>query len=126
MKKIFIGLLIIAAGAGAYYLLSQQKSTVPTSENNENLLLGKWKSTSKDSVFAGLEYEFLKEGIALIRDTTNASADSSIYEWNKKGELLFRENQADSSADVFTVLLLTKDSLEVRTTENKAYLFTRL
>jgi len=130
MKKIFIGLLILAAGAGAYYLLSQQKKIEPVSENKETLLLGKWKAgfpaSGKDSLFAGFQYEFLKEGIALIRDTASATADSSIYSWNKEGELLFKENAADSTADRFTVLQLTKDSLQVKNKDNVTYLFTRL
>jgi hypothetical protein len=130
MKKIFIGLLILAAGAGAYYLLSQQKNIVSVSENKEALLLGKWKAgfpaIGKDSLFAGFQYEFLKEGLALIRDTATATTDSSVYEWSKAGELLFRENAADSVTNVYTVLLLTKDSLQVKNKDNKEYLFTRL
>ncbi len=130
MKKIFIGLLILAAGAGAYYLLSQQKQIEPLSVSKETLLLGKWKAgfpaQGKDSLFAGLQYEFQKEGIALIIDTANAKTDSSVYEWNKTGELLFREHASDSAAVVYTVMLLTKDSLQVKNKDNKEYLFTRL
>lgn len=130
MKKIFIGLLILAAGAGAYYLLSQQKRIEPVSENKETLLLGKWKAgfpaQGMDSLFAGFLYEFQQDGIALIRDTANATTDSSVYEWNKAGDLLFRENAKDSAAEVYTVLLLTKDSLQVKNKDNKEYLFTRL
>ena len=130
MKKIFIGLLIIAAGAGAYYLLSLQKSTDPVSENKTTLLLGKWKLSrtagDTDSLFKQFQYEFLKDGIALIRDTASATADSSIYEWNKAGELMFKENAADTTTDVFAVLKLTKDSLQVKSKDSVTYLFTRL
>ncbi len=130
MKKIFIGLLIIEAGAGAYYLLSQKKSTEPFSENRAALLLGKWKMSlpvsDKDSLFTVFQYEFQKDGIALIRDTASATADSSIYEWNKAGELMFKENAADTTTDVFAVLKLTKDSLQVKNKDSAVYLFTRL
>lgn len=130
MKKIFIGLLILAAGAGAYYLLSQQKSIEPVTESKEKLLLGKWKAgfpaQEKDSLFAGIHYEFQKEGIALIVDTANAKTDSSVYEWSKTGELLFKEKATDSAAVVYTVMLLTKDSLQVKNKDNKEFLFTRL
>ena len=45
MKKLFIGLLIIAAGAGAYYFLQKKKSE-PTDKLDKELLVGKWKMGS--------------------------------------------------------------------------------
>ncbi|MBN8688968.1 MAG: hypothetical protein J0M10_18300 [Chitinophagales bacterium] len=131
MKKIFIGLLILAAGTGAYFLLKQPQTPTPDSENRTVLLQGNWvarfPATGKDSLFTTFQYAFLQDGLALIRDTATATTDSSYYAWSKTGDLLFKEKQTDSVAvNTYTVLLLNKDSLLVKDTANKEYLFTRL
>lgn len=130
MKKIIIGLLIVAAGAAAYYLYTRKKSNDPVTENKNELILGKWKLISAtggyDSLVKKYEYEFIQDSIALIRDSAEATADSSIYAWSKTGELQFKENAADSTTDSFVVLKLNKDSLQVRNKDSITYLFTRL
>ena len=130
MKKIIIGLLVIAAGAAAYYLYSKNETTGSGNEKQQALILGKWELISttggNDSLAKKYQYEFIQHGIALIRDSATATADSSIYVWSKAGELQFKENAADSTADTFVVLKLNTDSLQVRNKDSITYLFTRL
>ena len=47
MNKLFIGLLIIAAGAGVFFFLRNKKSGTSTGLQKE-LLVGKWKLDSPD------------------------------------------------------------------------------
>ena len=133
MKKIIIGLLVIAAGAAAYYLYTQKKSNDPVTENKNELILGKWKTSTKlsgtDSLLSTFQYEFQKDGIGIIHDSTTAKSDSFYYEWNKTGDLVVKGNVKDSTADIFAVLQLSHDSLRVKNNgdqENKEYHFIRL
>lgn len=133
MKKIIIGLLVIAAGATAYYLYTQKKTTDPATEKKQEMLLGKWKTSSKlsgpDSLLSAFQYEFRKDGIGFIHDSTTAKSDSFYYEWNKTGDLVVKGNVKDSTAEIFSVLQLNHDSLRVKNNgdkENKEYHFTRL
>ena len=48
MNKLLIGLLIIAAGAGAFFLLRKTEQPV-TQRIERELLIGKWMGTRVDS-----------------------------------------------------------------------------
>ncbi len=131
MKKIIFGLLIVAAGAGAYYLLSQKKQIEPAAEDKSTLLLGKWKamepvSGSDSSLMAGLQYEVLKDGVALVRDSASAAPDSIYYTWTDAGDLQIRLNAADTTTEKFNVVVLNKDSLQMKDKDSKLYRFTRI
>lgn len=131
MKKIFIGLLIVAAGAGAYYLLSQPKNIEPSTENNSTLLLGKWKagdpvSGSDSSLLDGAEYDVLKDGLVLVRDSVNAAPDSVFYVWTTNGDLQIRTKSTDSTGENLNVVLLTKDSLQLKDKNSKLHQFVRM
>ena len=131
MKKIIFGLLIVAAGAGAYYLLSQKKQIEPVAENNSTLLLGKWKAGdpvagSDSSLMAGLQYEVLKDGIALVSDTAKTVPDSIYYTWTDAGDLQIRLKAADTVTEKFNVVVLNKDSLQLKDKDSKLYRFTRI
>lgn len=131
MKKIIFGLLIVAAGAGAYYLLSQKKNIEQVSENKATLLLGKWKAENRigfsdSSLLAGFQYEVLKDGVALVSDSAAAVADSFYYAWTDDGDLQIRLKAADTLIEKFNVVLLNKDSLQLKDKENKLYRFARM
>ena len=131
MKKIIFGLLIVAAGAGAYYLLSQKKNIEQVSENKATLLLGKWKAENRigfsdSSLLAGFQYEVLKDGVALVSDSAAAVADSFYYAWTDEGDLQIRLKAADTAIEKFNVVLLNKDSLQLKDKESKLYRFSRM
>jgi hypothetical protein len=141
MKKVFIGLLIVAAGAGTFYFL--QKKNTETSIEKE-LLTGKWKLSSLDvktkdssdyfvslisaidSNFTKYRYDFLENGNVLKSLTDSAKADTSHYEWTKKNVLSWKENASDSTNDVFTVTKLTKDSLLLLAKDSATFVFTKV
>ncbi|MBI3140082.1 MAG: hypothetical protein HYZ15_16015 [Sphingobacteriales bacterium] len=129
MKKIFIGLLVIAAGAVVYFLLIQKKKSNEQVLLNRELILGKWETegrlTGTDSLKTYYQYEFQQDGLALIADTAASKTDSFRYEWNKTGQLLVRDNAADSTADLFTVIRLTSDSLQLKRADSLVQTFTR-
>lgn len=131
MKKIFIGLLIVAAGAGAYYLLTQSKNIVPVTENNSTLLLGKWKagepgSGSDSSLLDGSQYDVLKDGLVLVRDSADAAPDNVYYTWTANGDLQIRLKSTDSTGENLKVVQLTKDSLQLKDKNSKFHHFFRL
>lgn len=144
MKKIFIGLLVIAAGAGAYYFLQTKK---PSHENNlqKELLIGKWKMDTLtihphdsatgiaiallsmvDSNLKAYHYNFLADGhvLQMIHDTV--TTDTSYYEWSKKNELLIKERTKDTTAEAFTISTLNSDSLVILSKDSSSFVFTKL
>ena len=44
MNKLFIGLLIIAAGTGIYFLLNKKVRATEVAAINKELIIGKWKT----------------------------------------------------------------------------------
>jgi hypothetical protein len=144
MKKIFIGLLVIAAGAGTYYFLQNKKTA---SENNlqKELLIGKWKmdtlsihprdSTTGaamgligmlDSNFYAYHYNFLADGHILQSLHDSVTADTSYYEWNKDNQLLVKEGSKDATAEAFTISTLSNDSLVILSKDSSGFVFTKL
>lgn len=144
MKKIVIGLLVIAAGAGTYYFLQTKK---PVAENKlqKELLIGKWKmdtlsihphdSTTGmaialtgmlDSNFYGYHYDFLADGHILQSLHDTVTADTSYYEWNQNNELLVKEGTKDATAEAFTISTLNTDSLIILSKDSSSFVFTKL
>ena len=131
MNKLIIGLLIVAAGSGAFFYFNQRNSDKPQQDLlTKEWIIGKWKTVSyqpvTDSVQPMFQYDFQKEGLVLRSINDSAKADSSHYEWSKTNELVFKENVVDSIAQTFTVLKLTQDSLQVKSQNNFEIHFTRL
>jgi hypothetical protein len=141
MKKLFIGLLIIAAGAGTFYFLQKKKSETGNFLQKE-LLTGKWKLdsieikkdsnvhfmtaiTAIDSNFPKLRYDFRKDGNILVSLKDSVKADSSRYEWTKTNELLLREKTHDSTSEVYSVIHLTNDTLLLQSKDSAVFVFTR-
>ena len=141
MKQLIVGLLIIAAGAGAFYFLQQKKTETPI---EKELLVGKWKLNSLDvktkdstayilpaiaaidSNLTNYHYDFRKDGNVFKSLTGSAKVDTSHYEWAKKNRLTWKENPGDSTSEVFTVTRLTNDSLLLLSKDSATFVFTRL
>ena len=127
MNKLFIGLLIIAAGAGTFFLIRKKNNTTTTNDIKKEWIVGKWKADAgKDSVFSSYNYDFLKDGNILRSLTDSVKADTSHYEWNRTNELVWKEKVSDSTGKIFAVLKLTQDSLQVRSKDSATILFTKL
>ena len=125
MNKLFIGLLIVAAGAGVFFFLRKKKNTT-TNDIKKEWILGKWKADAgKDSAFSSYSYDFLKDGNVVRSLNDSAKADTSHYEWNKANELVWKEKASDSTAKIFSVIKLTQDSLQVQSKDSATILFTK-
>ena len=128
MNKLLIGLLLVAAGAGAYFLLKRKKDQPVANAINKELIIGKWKperTDPGDSSTIPYRYEFLKDGTVLHSLNDSVLTDSSRYEWNKKDQMVWKENAADSAGRVFSIVKLTTDSLQVQLPDSSTLLFTR-
>ena len=126
MNKLFIGLLIVAAGAGTFFFLRKKNNTT-TNNIKKEWIVGKWKADAgKDSAFSSYNYDFLKDGNILRSLNDSVKADTSHYEWNKNNELIWKENASDSTGKIFSVLKLTKDSLQVRSKDSAGILFIKV
>ena len=144
MKKLFIGLLVIAAGATAFFLILNKKNE-PTRIVQKEWVIGQWKldtlsvqpndSTSGqmialvaalDSNFLKYRYDVRQDGSIIQSLNDSIPADTSYYDWGKKDELLIKESARDSTIELFTVTKLTIDSLLLLSKDSTAFLFTRL
>lgn len=126
MKKVFIGLLVVAAGVGIFLACKSKKSEIKN-EINKDLVVGKWKADAgKDSAFSQYRYDFLKDGNVIRALNDSTKADTAHYSWNKDNELVWSESPSDSNAVVFKVIKLTKDSFEVQSKDSTTILFTKI
>lgn len=127
MNKLFIGLLIVAAGAGIFFVLRKKKSTSTTTKINKEWIIGKWNADAgKDSAFSQYRYDFLNDGNIVRSLNDSAKADTAHYEWNKKNELLWKEKAGDSTGKIFSVLKLTQDNLQVQSQDSATILFVKM
>lgn len=127
MNKLFIGLLIVAAGAGVYFFVLKKKKSTTTDPINKEWVIGKWKANAaNDSAFSQYRYDFLKDGNIVRSLNDSAKADTSHYEWSKNNELVWKETAADSVGKVFAVVKLTQDSLQVQAKDSSVILFTKM
>lgn len=129
MNKLLIGLLIVAAGAGAFFLLRQKKTNDPSTKINKEWIIGQWKTADMmpgDSSFTLYSYDFLKDG-HIVRSLSDSSvADTLHYEWKKKNELRWSANDVDTTVHEFAVVKLSMDSLQVRAKDSSLILFTKV
>jgi hypothetical protein len=144
MKKVFIGLLILAAGAATFCLLQKKEKPIIGNNIQKESIIGKWKLDSillpKDSnnnFTAGImgivapdlmkyHYEFKKTGAIFLSLGDSLTKDSSRYEWNKKDQLVRKEYPADTVGDIFTVSTLNNDSLALQSEDSVILLFRKL
>jgi hypothetical protein len=144
MKKIFIGLLIVAAGAAIFFLLKKTNKPVITSHIQQQQIIGKWKldslmlpndSTSDflvdimglvDPHLKKYEYEFTKDGAISLSLDDSLTKDSLRYVWNDKGQLLWKEYPIDTVGTVFDIPTLNQDSLLLRSDDSTTLVFKRI
>ena len=144
MKKVFIGLLILATGAITFFLLQTKDKPVTGNNIQKEWIIGKWKldsillpKDSSDNFAAGIlgivapdlmkyHYEFKKEGVISFSLGDSLMKDSSRYEWNKKDQLVWKEYPTDTSGDIFNVSILNNDSLTLQSEDSATLLFTKL
>lgn len=130
MKNLFIGLLIIAAGAGIFFLLKKKKATSePVITIKKEFIIGKWKTDAQprnDSTFKDYQYEFSKEGNIIRSLNDSAVADSSFYAWDKDNNLEWKKNATDTTGVLYKVVQLTSDSLQLLSKDSSIIRFTRL
>lgn len=127
MKNVLIGLLIAAAGTGVFFLLRNKKKSTAENKINKEWIVGKWKADAgKDSVFSQYQYDFTKDGNILKTLSDSAKADTSRYEWNKDNDLVWKEKAADSTGKIFSVIKITRDSLQVQSKDSTTILFTKI
>jgi len=128
MNKLIIGLLVVAAGTGVFFLLRKKKDPAANSIN-KGWIVGKWKTgavMANDTNFSKYSFDFQENGNVIRSLNDSVKADTSHYEWNKANELVWKEKAADSTGKIYTVLKLTADSLQVRATDSSTVLFTKL
>lgn len=127
MNKLFIGLLIVAAGAGVFFLLRKKKDATTTNDIKKEWIVGKWKADAgKDSAFSSYSYDFLKDGNIVRSLNDSVKADTSHYEWDKNNAFIWKENAGDSTGKIFSVLKLTQDSLQVQAADSSTVLFIKV
>ncbi len=129
MNKLLIGLLLVAAGTGAFFLLRKKKDQPVIAELNKEWIVGKWKTDAilqNDSSFNQYRFDFQKDGNLVRSLNDSAKADTAHYEWNKANELVWKEKASDTTGKNFTVVKLTQDSLQVQGRDSVVILFTKL
>ena len=141
MKKLFIGLLMIAAGTAIFILLTKKDKTITANKFRQEQIIGKWKLDSlwslKDSnthFIKGLfdpqlkkyHYEFKKDGSIFQFVDDSLTKDSSRYEWANENQLAWKEYLADTSVEVFNISLLDKDSMKLQSKDSSVLLFTKV
>ena len=145
MKKILIGLLIVAAGAAIYFLLPKQQKTISNLDSQKELLIGKWKLDSLvypqkpsaddfmtsvmgmvDSLYLQYQYDFDNAGIIHILKKDSLTKDSSRYEWSGDHQLKWKEAAPDTNAYLFNVNKLDTAKLELESSDSSRFLFSRL
>ena len=143
MNKLFIGLLIVAAGAGVFFLLRKKKNATTTNSIKKEWIVGKWKvdsfSAGKDSSIVFFLYatdsnskkeihHFYKNSLLVTTYPYDSllKNDTSYYKWGKNNELVCKGKVSDSTGIIFSVAKLTPDSLKVQTKDSAIILFTKL
>ena len=126
MNKLFIGLLIVAAGAGTFILLRKKTNTEFSSDIKKEWIIGKWKTNAvmaNDSNFSKYQFDFQKNGNVIRSLNDSVKVDTSRYEWNKSNQLVWKEKLSDTTGKVYAVVKLTQDSLQVRSKDSMSFLF---
>lgn len=116
MKNVFIGLLIIAAGAGVYFFLIRKEKTKPGSEGfRKEWITGQWKMSVPepvtDSATLNVRWDFKENGLALYAADT-VKTDTLHYAWKKEQSILITTRPGDNTGREFQIIQLTADSMQ--------------
>jgi len=144
MNKLIIGLLVIAAGAGVFFILRNKKTGTRQTDQKESLI-GKWKLDSLDvktkdsstwymssmqafdSNFGKYHYDFRPDGNIFISLPDSAKSDTSGYEWRNNGELLIKEMPNDSTSELYLVSKLNNNNFHlIKANDSTIFYFSKL
>jgi len=129
MKKLFIGLLVVAVGTGVFFLLRRKKDETVTKEITKEWILGRWTTgaaTATDPGLSKYQLDFQKDGRVIRSKNDSTRADTSHYAWNKTNEMVWKEKATDSTGNILLVTKLTPDSLQVQAADSSATLFIKV
>ena len=146
MNKLLTGLLIIAIGTGAFFILRKKDKLFSGNEINKELIIGKWKIDSltveKDSLKKDLAqlllfmdssdkkrvYDFRDNGQVLISLPSDslASRDTSSYKWGKENVLIVKDNASDATDELMKVIRLSKEKFVVQSKDKLKVYFSRV
>lgn len=146
MKKIIIGLLLLAVSGGVvYYLLSKKTSVTTVSTLNKELLIGKWKLDTagtkikngmaglfigaialNDSNFLKYEYDIQKEGKVITSVPGSVKTDTSFYEWADSTKLNWIHNDSAKTKIVGTIIKLDSSIFSFQANDSTIYQFNRM
>lgn len=129
MNKLFIGLLIVAAGAGTFILLRKKKNTQISNDIKKEWIVGKWKTNAiaaDDSNFSKYQFDFQNDGNVIRSLNDSVKVDTSHYEWNKSNQLVWKEKLSDTTSRIYAVVKLTQDSLQVQSRDSSTITFTKM
>lgn len=145
MNKLFIGLLIIAAGAGVFFFLRKKKNETANNEIKKELIVGKWKMDSidvrkikdsnslfmfvlistLDSNLYNYQYDFRPDHKIISSLPHSQKADTIQYEWKNSNQIIWKE-MGDTTGEILTLIKLNKDSLQMQSKDSLSILFTKL
>lgn len=125
MKNVFIGLLIAAAGAGAYFFLIRKEKPSGQSEGlRKEWFIGQWKIVTPgpvtDSASQSADWDFRKNGLALMTDRT-ARTDTFHFAWKNERSILITAQPGDSSGREYQIIQLSADSMQWKGTDEQSF-----
>ena len=117
MKNVFIGLLVLAAGAGVYFFLIQkQKGPEQEKGLHKEWITGQWKISPPepggDSLLTDGQWEFRKNGEAFYQAAGQTEKDTLRFNWQQDSTLQISSRTNDKFGISFRVLRLTADTMQ--------------
>jgi hypothetical protein len=138
MKKLFIGLLLIAAaGTGVYFYLKlkKQNSPAPSSDIDKEKIIGKWNVDSVqsdindtsffsmlmlDSFYKTTSFTFHSEGKIEVNITSVPKTDTGFYVFRTDSTMIWKTHA--QATDSFNVRVIKLDMADmVLSTDNSQY-----
>jgi hypothetical protein len=142
-KTLLIALPLAVTGFLCFYLLNSCGNHDAAATIDKTELTGTWKLekvtgpkdsadfslakllTANDSEAFRYRYDFNKEGLIQISLPDSVKKDTVYYQWQNEKQLGYKDNEKDSVSDVFTVNVLTKDSMILQTKDSSLMIFSK-